>query len=388
MSELSSLGILYGVITRLLGFIPDRHEGKVMGLAARGTHTDCVQFFESLASFSEIDGTVSVDYAGGYEPFLREGSQGVEAVLLTYRKEDVAFAIQHVLENLIVDYVGFHTQKLWSQGFNLCLAGGVASNVRMNMKLRELDGVKNLYVAPAMTDGGNALGGALAVATDAPHEAHKVVIESFYLGPEFSENEILDEILSSGLKFQRLSPLESEVLLLERLSQGRIVGIFQGRSEFGPRALGNRSILASPASPGIAKELNRRLHRNDFMPFGPVTTSEIADKCFVGWEDSHVSSEYMTMCYSVTDWFRDLCPSVVHVDGTVRPQVIHADKNPSYHSLVRKFFEIRGVPALINTSFNLHEEPIVNSPADALKAIQRSAIDDLHIGPFIVTASQ
>ena len=387
-SELSSLGILYGVITRLLGFVPDRHEGKVMGLAARGSFTDCVDFLQSFVQFSEIDGTVFVDYSGGYEPFLLEGSRGLETVLSSYQKEDVAFALQYVLENVIVNYLRWHTRSIGAEDFNLCLAGGVASNVRMNMRLRQLDGVKNVYVAPAMTDGGNALGGALAVELGAPRKAQKVVLENFYLGPQFSEADISAEILSSGLRFERLTALESEALILERLRVGNIVGVFQGRTEFGPRALGNRSILASPASPGIAKELNTRLNRNDFMPFGPVTVSELAGQCFVDWEESHVGSEYMTMCYLVTDWFRDLCPSVVHVDGTVRPQVIRREKNPSYHSLVSKFFDLEGVPALINTSFNLHEEPIVNSPADALKAIERGAIDLLHIGPFIVTAEQ
>ena len=386
-SELASLGILYGVVTRLLGFIPDRHEGKVMGLAARGRLTDCVDFLQSFVRFSEIDGSIFVDYSIGYEPFLLEGSRGLESVLSGYRREDVAFAIQFVLEDLIVNYLRFHTRSMWEEGYNLCLAGGVASNVRMNMKLRQLEAVKNVYVAPAMTDGGNALGGALAFELGAPWKAQKTVLENFYLGPEFSEDDILADIQLSGLKFQCLTALESEELILFRLRAGDIVGVFQGRSEFGPRALGNRSILASPASPGVAKELNARLNRNEFMPFGPVTISELAGQCFLEWEESHSGADYMTMCYSVTDWFRDLCPSVVHVDGTVRPQVLRRDKNPSYHSLVSKFFSLEGLPALINTSFNLHEEPIVNSPADALKAIERGAIDVLHIGPFIVTAA-
>lgn len=236
-SELSSLGILYGVITRLLGFVPDRHEGKIMGLAARGSSSDCVDFLQSVAKFSEIDGTVFVDYSSGYEPFFLEGSHELETVLSKYRKEDVAFAIQYVLENLIVDYLRFHTQSLGAQGFNLCLAGGVASNVRMNMKLRELDGVKNIYVAPAMTDGGNALGGALAVETGAPSKALKVAMETFYLGPEFSEAEILAEILSSGLRFERLTTMESEALVLERLSEGKIVGLFRAAVSSDPERL-------------------------------------------------------------------------------------------------------------------------------------------------------
>lgn len=384
LSELSSLGLLYGVVTRLLGFVPDRHEGKVMGLAARGAFTDCVELLESLVEFSESDGTIAVNFGRGYDPFLREGSKGLEASLSKYRIEDVAFALQFVLEKLVVAYLSFHMQSFGGREFNLCLAGGVTSNVRLNMALRELDGVKNVYVAPAMTDGGNALGGALAVETGAPVRASKIFIETFYLGPQFVEEEILADIVSSGLSFERLAPFQCEALVLEQLRLGKIIGIFQGRSEFGPRALGNRSILASPSYPGIAKELNERLHRNDFMPFGPVTISELADKCFLNWDESHLSSEFMTMCYSVTDWFQRLCPSVVHTDGTVRPQVIRREKNPSYHSLAKKFFEMEGVPALINTSFNLHEEPIVNRPKDALLAIQRGAIDMLHIGPFIV----
>ena len=168
------------------------------------------------------------------------------------------------------------------------------------------------------------------------------------------------------------------------LANEKIVGWFQGRMEFGPRALGARSILASAADEKITKFLNERLHRNDFMPFAPATINDTAEKCFIGWEPDHFSSRFMTLCYKCTPFLKEKCPAVVHVDNTARPQVVFREDNPKYFELLRKYIKKTGNPVLINTSFNHHEEPIVNSPYDAVKSLVKGNVDLLAIGNYLV----
>ena len=171
------------------------------------------------------------------------------------------------------------------------------------------------------------------------------------------------------------------------MSEGKIVGWFQGRLEIGPRALGARSILASATDPTINDSLNRRLERTEFVPFAPVTIDTHASNCFHDWHPEDLASEFMTMCYDCTPLLAEKCPAVVHVDNTARPQVIFRRKNPRYYDAVKAYLELTGNPAIINTSFNHHEEPIVNSPDDAIRSLLNGNVDSLLMGSYRVDAS-
>jgi carbamoyltransferase len=190
------------------------------------------------------------------------------------------------------------------------------------------------------------------------------------------------------LSFENLEPSEMINRVVELLTNDKIVGWFQGRMEFGPRALGARSILASATDIKITKILNERLHRNDFMPFAPATINDTAKKCFIDWEPDHFSSRFMTLCYKCTPFLKEKCPSVVHVDNTARPQVVFQEDNPKYFELLNKYIKKTGNPVLINTSFNHHEEPIVNSPYDAVRSLLKRNVDFLAIGNHLVHKNQ
>ena len=167
------------------------------------------------------------------------------------------------------------------------------------------------------------------------------------------------------------------------LAQGRVVARFNGRMEFGPRSLGNRSILYHCRDASVNDWLNKRLHRTEFMPFAPSTLADHADECYVGVEPSRYTAEFMTITYDCTDWMKQHCPAVVHVDGTARPQLVTRESNPRYYRLIDEYRKLSGIPSVVNTSFNMHEEPIVRSPEDAVRAYLMSRLDYLAIGPFL-----
>ena len=206
-----------------------------------------------------------------------------------------------------------------------------------------------------------------------------------FLGPEYPDAEILSELERSQAVFTRIDPKSKSRLAAEQLAAGRIVGWFQGRMEYGPRALGARSILAPATDPGITHTLNQRLRRSEFMPFAPATTDALAAGCFMDWQPDHEAAKFMATCYRCTDRFHALCPAAVHVDGTVRPQVVFREDNPDFFQVISIYHEMTGVPAIINTSFNHHEEPIVMKPAHALESFFRDNVDVLLIGNFSVT---
>lgn len=205
-----------------------------------------------------------------------------------------------------------------------------------------------------------------------------------YLGPEYSRDVCKAAIEAAGLVPEAPVNLEREVANL--LNQGLVVGLYQGRMEYGPRALGNRSIIVRAVDIEVNEALNKRLARAEFMPFAPVTMVEHAEQCYVGWsnEGRDVSTKYMTCCYYCTDFMKEKSPAVVHVDGTARPQIIGHEDNPIYWGILAEYYNMTGIPTLVNTSFNEHEAPIVCRPEDAVDVLIEDGIDILVMPPYLV----
>jgi len=238
-----------------------------------------------------------------------------------------------------------------------------------------------------MGDGGLAAGAALDVLQRARTAYEPVPLDHVYLGPAYADYEIERTLARyPELTVRRPRSIAMEVARL--LAERKIVARFDGAMEYGPRALGNRSILCYARDASVNDWLNRRLQRSEFMPFGPVTTEEAATRYFAGFDPAlSRAARFMTVTYDVTDRCLAEAPAVVHVDRTARPQIVRRDTNPQVHEILEEYGRITGSPILVNTSFNMHEEPIVSDPDTAIRSFQRSGLDALALGPFLVAQS-
>ena len=365
-----SLGTFYEMVTSSLGFNPSRHAGKIVGLAAYG---DPDRLSDALlASFERRPG----------EFFLKQADNVFLARHLAsrYPMIDLAAAYQNVLEIIVQEWIAHWLQQTGTE--NVVLSGGVTANVKMNQRIFDIPGVKGLYVYPNMGDGGCGTG--LALLRSMP-SGEVGSIESVYLGPDYTAEEIRTELDAAGLTYSKPDDLASEVAQL--IVDGKVVARFDGRMEYGPRALGNRSIMYHAREPGVNQWLNQRLGRTEFMPFAPVTLYEERERCYHNLEGAEHAAEFMTVTFDCTPFMKEHCPAAVHVDGTARPQLIRREVNPGYYDILARFHDMTGVPSLINTSFNMHEEPIVCSPRDAIRAFTLGSLDAMAIGPFLVVAN-
>jgi carbamoyltransferase len=385
-TELTSPGALYGFITKYLGFTPDRHEGKVTGLAAHGRLGPAYDLLRSAYDYDQREGRIKSRIGDYYRPFVSASPPGLAEGLKGISREDVAFAVQKLLEDVLRAFLTRHISSQPAKSINLCLAGGCASNVKLNYELASLPQIRGVYVFPQMGDGGCALGGAMAVALE-KYGRNRFDMPTVYLGPGYDDGDIEKVFKAEGVRYRTLSDEERTRETVELLMADRVVGWYQGRMEYGPRALGNRTILAAATDAKINDVLNARLQRTEFMPFAPVTTDEFAVRCFENWEPDQVSSRFMTICYRATPLLMERCPAIVHVDGTARPQVVFREHNPRYYDVIKAYVEKTGNPALINTSFNHHEEPIIHTPHDAVRCLRKGNVDVLVAGNVIAEAT-
>jgi carbamoyltransferase len=371
-----SLGYFYGSVTKALGFVPHRHEGKVLGLAA---------YCRDPRSYPEIRGMIDYDPAlrrfvgrmerGLYVP--RFENPRLREVVRRYPREDIASAAQRSLEEVVCACVG----DMGGASLRLAVAGGVFANVKLNQRIRELPNVGEVFVFPNMGDGGLSVGAAWAVQAQETGQRPSP-LRHLYLGPEPSGGDIGAVLAASGLRYQRVDDIEERVGAL--LAEGHVVARCSGRMEFGPRALGNRSILCEAVDPAVNDVLNRRLGRSEFMPFAPATLDEDAERCYLGLEKGRHTARYMAMTFDCTARMRDEAPAAVHVDGTARPQIVTAAEQPGLHRVLRAYHARTGRASIINTSFNMHEEPIVSSGDDALRAFRAGGLPYLALGDFLV----
>ncbi|HYD50226.1 MAG TPA: carbamoyltransferase C-terminal domain-containing protein [Terriglobales bacterium] len=365
-----SLGIFYEDLTQALGFIPNRHEGKVTGLAAQG-------------DWSAVDVPSPFTFADG-QPRYR-GPRGRAAVewfrqqlCRRFRREDIASWAQHILEENIVAVARYWLAQTGPS--RLALAGGVFANVRLNQRLHQLPQVEAIFIHPNMGDGGQALG-AIAAAGGVAIEP----LTDVFVGDGFDERDISAALGAAGVANERCADIDRRAA--ELVAAGRLVARFTGRMEWGPRALGNRSVLARADDRNIVQRLNQRLRRSDFMPFAPAVTAEDADLYFDDLDGARHAAEFMTLCFDATPRMRETHPAVVHVDGSARAQLVQRQTNPSFHRLLLAYQRSTGHPLLLNTSFNIHEEPIVRTPAEAIRAFRQAGLDHLVLGEHLVSAA-
>lgn len=378
LSTLDSLGHLYSQVTHFLGFKPNRHEGKITGLAAYGNPEIAMPLFKKLVYWK--DDKVFSNISNFYKPYDTEISSELRVEFGKYKREDLAAAVQKHVEDLLVLWAQKQLKKVPYK--NICLAGGVFANVKVNQKIREIEGVSNIYIQPAMNDAGTALGAAAAVLFNETGRS-KLSMPNVYLGPEYSNDKINEEIN----KFPNLLPEFLDDVpkkVSELLQLHKVIGLFNGGMEFGPRALGHRSIIFHTADRDANDYLNKRFERTEFMPFAPAIMEEHVGDCIEGWEKEHFTAEFMTISYKVKNSFWEENPAVTHVDGTARPQVVVKERSPLFHAILEQYFKDTGRKAVMNTSFNRHEEPIVCKPFDALSALDSKMIDALIIGKWLV----
>ena len=380
-----SPGIFYMLITSLLGFKPGHHEGKVTGLASYGDWKPAYAIMEEIISYDQT----SNDFFSRLIPeamnrfsLTQDEEYSLEMIrkkLDGYSKEEIASAAQKRLEDVVTRYI--HDCIIKTGIRNIVLAGGIFGNVKLNQKIFEMDCVDGLYIHPAMNDSGLATGAALFSAQNNGFSKPKF-LSNVFLGPEYSDKEILKTISNSGLKYSKIENTPEKIA--EYIAEDYIVGHYHGRMEYGPRALGNRSILASAVDPTINSSLNQRLKRTEFMPFAPSILEEYADDYLHGYNEKQIASQFMTITYDVKDIFKRKAPAAVHVDGTARPQVVKKEDNPRFYDIIKKYHKKSDIPMVINTSFNMHEEPIICTPSDAIRAYKQGAVDVLVMNNFLV----
>ena len=409
-----SLGLLYSAFTYYTGFKVNSGEYKVMGLAPYGRPIYADLIKNNLITIAE-DGSFQLDmsyfdYATGLTMTNKKfdtlfgGPARTSETELTQREMDLAASIQKVTEDIIIKLAKSIAKETGES--NLCLAGGVALNCVANGILLREKIFKNIWIQPAAGDAGGALGAALS--TWYLNQNGKRIVSSesdamkgSYLGPEFFDAEIESELQACGAVFQKLSESEIVDLVATAIANEKAVGWMQGRMEFGPRALGGRSVIADPRSPTMQKQLNLKVkYRESFRPFAPSVLREDVGE----WFNHDTDSPYMLLVASIQEDKRNAMtqeekalfgieklnvsrssvPAITHVDYSARIQTVHADTNPRYHAVISKFKEKTGCPIVVNTSFNVRGEPIICTPTDAFKCFMGTELDVLAIGDYLL----
>jgi len=409
-----SLGLLYSAFTYYTGFRVNSGEYKLMGLAPYGQPKYVKTIKDNLIDIKD-DGSFRLnmnyfDYCTGLTMTnnkfhkLFEGSPRESETNITQKEMDLASSIQKVTEEVIIKLAKNISKTTGLE--NLCLAGGVALNCVANGELLKQKIFKNIWIQPAAGDAGGALGAALNIHylmnnNDRSESKHRDSMKGSYLGPSFDDLEIEKSLGDLGANYSIFNPNEILDMTANKIANGMAIGWMQGRMEFGPRALGARSIIADPRSPKMQKQLNLKVkYRESFRPFAPSVLAEnVSD-----WFELNEDSPYMLMVakilqskrYEMTDMQKSLfgidklnierseVPSITHVDYSARVQTVHADTNPMYHKLLSKFYEITKCPILVNTSFNVRGEPIVCTPEDAFKCFMGTDLDCLVIGNYFL----
>lgn len=380
-----SLGNFYSAITGFLGFRRAQDEYKVMGLAPYGKEgIDLSSIAHATNDGYSIDPSFwnhdfrlrSID-----EPLYNQklvqllGQPLRRGEPMTQHHIDIAYATQKTLEECIVSLIKQFHKKTGLD--SLCISGGVGLNCSANRVIRELPFLRKLFIQPAASDRGLPLGCALQGAFN--NGIRVKVPEHVFLGPITNEEKIHKALKLTGLDYAKLPNPTAKAA--ELLAQGKIIGWFQGRSEFGPRALGNRSILADPRFYKMKDEINSRIKfREEFRPFAPAVLEDRASELF----EMNEPSPYMTLTYMVRPQWAEKLQAITHVDRTARVQTVNKNNHPLFYNLISAFEKLTGVPAVLNTSFNARGEPIVESPMDALATFWSVGMDAVFLGPYMV----
>ncbi len=387
-----SLGLLYSTITAHLGFSVNNSEYKVMGLAPYGKPI----YYNKLKKVIDVkdDGSyrMNMDYFTYQnsmkmpsKKFIKEfGLIRNPSEKVSQYHKDLAASLQKLLEDIVYKILNHVHKKIKSE--NLCLAGGVALNSVMNGKIIKNTEFKNIYINPNPGDGGASIGAAYYIYNTILNKKRDYILKTAYLGPEYSDKEIKIILIKNRIKYTTFKNNEELLNIVSNLIyKNNIIGWFQGRMEFGPRALGGRSILANPCNPEIKDILNLKVkHREHFRPFAPTIPIEDVDEYFIADNPLPIPTDFMLMVYHIKKNKQNSIPAVTHIDGSGRLQSVRRKYNSLYYNLIKKFGELSGVPILINTSFNIRGEPIVCNPYDAYKCMMGTGIDYLVAGKYLI----
>ena len=384
-----SLGFCYSGFTEYLGFQKNNDEYKVMGLACYGTPHNVVGDIMKVEDNGKYE--IAVDYIFdfnarrlAYDYSLLEKRFGPQRANddapVTQAQTDVAASIQAQLE---MAGVGLARRIVGGSGDDhLCLAGGVALNCKMNKAIREENSIREMYIQPAAADMGVALGAALQLYAELGNES-KFRMEHAYWGPEYFDDQIVAALGAHGLIFIKSADIARDAA--RHIAANLVVGWFQGRMEVGPRALGNRSILANPCTPGMNDVVNEKIKfREKWRPFCPSMLYEVKEK----YLERAYESPFMNLTFTVKVEMRPLIPAVVHVDGTARPQTVTRETNPRYYRLIEELAKHTGHAVVLNTSFNIKGDTIVNTPDDAIRTFLNTEMDVLAIGDYLVSKAR
>ncbi len=375
-----SPGYFYALCTRMMGFNFMLHGGKITGLAAYGDPAKAMEIVSSLFWSRGMEVRVSPRL---FELELEWAkTRKMPACFRGIAREDLAAAFQARLETVIVETVRAGMDKTGCS--QILFSGGVAANVKLNQRIMEIPGVERIFVHPGMSDCGLALGAALYLDRKRIPSPNRP-LKNVFLGTPIRNSALEASLKKHGLKYRRVSNMPETAAKL--LQNGKIVVRVNGRMEYGPRALGNRSILSACRDPEVNQRLNRRLGRTEFMPFAPAVLAGEAHKCFKGHAPAMHAARFMTVTFACTDWMIAHCPAVVHVDNTARPQFVTPESSPDLYAILKAYCGATGIPALINTSFNMHNEPIPAAAEDAVVTFKRSTLDYLAIGDYLVSSA-
>ena len=385
----NSVGLVYTFVTEHLGFAGFGDEGKVMALAAFGEDTYVERFRDVIRPTADGGYAVNMDYFsydafGQMRPFRRKfadtfGSPRAPHEPLTDQHRDLAFALQAVTEEIILHVVRALLKRFPQR--DLCMVGGVALNCVANAKILEMTDVRRIWVPPCASDTGAPFGSALWHYHQTLGRPRGFELKHAFYGQQFGDAAIEQALAAAGLRYHRIPEAQLLRRVAQDLADGKIVGWFQGRFEMGPRALGNRSILADPRRAEMRNVLNDKVKKREpFRPFAPAVLLERANEFF----EIDQPDPFMTLAPRVRAAKRDAIPAAVHVDGTGRIQTVDRSANPRYYALIEEFGRLTGVPVLLNTSFN-RKEPIVASPEDAIACYLKSEMDVLVLGDFYTT---
>jgi carbamoyltransferase len=381
-----SIGSFYAALTDYLGFRANSGEGKVMGLASYGRESEYVAKVRQLITLSERGFELDLSYFEFFHDRPHRYSEKLVALLgpprqpesaVERRHEDIAFALQAVTEEAMLHLA--RRARALTGAKNLCVAGGVALNCVANGRLQRETDFEKFFFYPAAGDTGTSVGAALAVEHLLHRGPRSMEVASEYLGTGFTAAQVRAVLDRGRLRYHTLK--DPAVTAARMLADGLIVAWFQGRAEFGPRALGNRSILADPRRDDMKDLLNATVKfREPFRPYAPSVLEESCGKYF----GSDVPSPYMLREYPTRPEMIDVLPAITHVDGTARVQTVNENQNPRYYRLIKEFGRITGVDCVLNTSFNIRGEPIINTVDEAIKCLMTTGLDALFVEDFLV----
>jgi carbamoyltransferase len=376
----ASIGQAYSIVTELLGFTRNKHEGKITGLAAFGKG----KFTKQILSVFKVDPDLNISSTLESEKQLKDF---LTKIYENTSKEELAASIQQATEILIVKWIR-EIQKKYDFNY-IGMSGGVFSNVKLNQEVAKIENINEVFIFPPMGDDGLSVGNIVdfLIKEHGIKDVirHRSVMAIPYFGNTYSRVDIVAQVNNfENLKVYKKSDY---IKASARLLEDHIGAIFFDGMEMGPRALGARTIMASPKNKDINNSLNQRLDRTEFMPFAPFVRDVDAEDVYEVNDINRYACKFMTITTDVKDKFAKNISAVVHVDNTARPQIIYRDDNYLYYDILTEFYKITGIPTLVNTSFNAHEEPIINTPKEAIEALLGNRIDFLIFEDFIVYKS-